>query len=100
LAQPKHPNDWGQSFYTAAPKHPNDWGQSFYTAAGPLFRPNKTGNFTDFLSILWEFRNGLPTLNALLEIPCLLGQAKILPKVIDRFETKEPPGRPVLRWTA
>jgi preprotein translocase subunit SecA len=27
-------------------------------------------------------------------------QAKILPKVITRFETKVAPGRPVLRWTA
>ena len=36
----------------------------------------------------------------MLEIPFLLSQAKILPKVMGLFETKLCAGRPVLRWTA
>jgi len=34
------------------------------------------------------------------EIPIILTQAKILSKVINRFETKLGAGRPALRWTA
>lgn len=73
---------------------------AFHAKKPGLFRPIKPFNFIDsyrFLMDLWKAPRAGFTVH---EIPIILTQAKILSKVINRFETKLGAGRPALRWTA
>ncbi|MFM7974680.1 MAG: hypothetical protein ACKN82_08150 [Pirellula sp.] len=64
------------------------------------FRLIKPLNFIDSYRFLMDFWKAARAGFAVHEIPVLLTQAKILSKVINRFETKLGAGRPALRWTA